>query len=699
MQNVLALRSTLIAIACFISFSALAQTEAEEGDIEEVIVTAQKREERLAEVPISISVLSGEMLDKASIAGVTEALNRVPGLVANKGVQGEGTQIGIRGVTAAAANSTGSSPVGYYLDNVPLGFIRSSTIPDPGSYDLARIETLRGPQGTLYGSGGMNGLVRVITHDADLDAFEAKGRATISDTEGGGFNWRGDAALNVPIVEGKFAVRVVGGYQDLSGWIDSPSGDDINDSELKTLRLRANAAPSENVTIGFSAWSSRSDANAPSVSNDDEFTFATKDQPITSDFDLYNLSIGVDFSGVTLSSWTSYVDFDNIGLLDLTSLGVPGLGLETGFRSEIWSQEFVLNSDVASEWRWSLGAFYRNAEDHQSSLFVLPGAIRANLYDSSESYAFYGEVGRRFADDRFAWTVGLRYFHDKVQHWGNPMATTVELPKEGDTFDATTPRLVLQWFANDDVNFYASYAEGFRSGFPQNIAIRQLFPDFPAVEPDTLHNYEIGTKSDLADGRVSIDAAIYYMDWEDVQLNLTVPYINNATITTPVNGDSASGIGIDFGITARPAEAFEIGATVSWNNLELDSDAVFNNAVVIPAGERMNFSSEYTLGGFANYSMPLGSNGFQGVFEVSANYSSEQMNRLFPPPVYISQGEEFFDLSASFTLLSDSKWSLMLFGDNLTDDYGRFPGVGRNVTDWYPRLRPRTFGLQFDFAY
>ena len=699
MQNVLALRSTLIAIVCSISFSAFAQTDAEEGNIEEVIVTAQKREERLAEVPISISVETGEVIDKATFEGVTDVMNQIPGVVANKGVQGHGTQIGIRGVTAAAANATGSSPVGYYLDSIPMGFIRSSAMPDPGAYDLERIEVLRGPQGTLYGAGGMNGLIRVLTHDANLDAFEAKGRAMISDTTDGGFNWRGDAAINVPIVEGKFAMRVVAGYSEMDGWIDNAVEDDVNDLEQTNIRLKMNAAPTDNVSIGFSVWSSRDDFGAPSVGDEDRTTKASMDQPIEADFDSASLEIGVNFTGVTLSSMTSYIDYDNFGVLDLTSLGVPGLGLETGFTSEVFAQEFVLNSNIDSPWRWSAGVFYRNAEDSNTSRFQIPGFVQANLFDESESYAIYGEIGRRFADDKFAWTVGLRYFADDVAHYGNPPGSPVVLPKEGDDYDATSPRFVLQWFPDDVNNFYASYAEGFRSGFPQNIVIRQSFPEFPAVEPDTLHNYEIGSKSDFMDGRVSFETAVFYMDWQDVQLNLTVPYINNATITTPVNGDSASGWGFDVGVNARPTDQFEIGATFSWNDLTLDKDVVINNAVIVHSGDRLNFSSEYTASGYGSYTFPIGSGGFEGRVAASANYTSEQFNRLFPPPVYISEGTDFFNLRASFTVLAEESWSVMLFADNLTDDDGRFPGVGRNVTDWYPRWRPRTIGLQFDFAY
>lgn len=184
--------------------------------------------------------------------------------------------------------------------------------------------------------------------------------------------------------------------------------DDVNDMQQTNIRLKMNAAPTDNVRIGLSVWSSRDEFGAPSVGDDDRTTKAAMDQPITADFDAYSLEVDVGFKAANFSSMTSYYDFDNLGLLDLTSLGVPGLGLETGFTSEVFAQEFVLTSAIESPWQWSAGVFYREVEDSNTSVFAIPGAIKANLYDESESYAIYGELGRRFADDRFAWTIDQR---------------------------------------------------------------------------------------------------------------------------------------------------------------------------------------------------------------------------------------------------------------------------------------------------
>ena len=177
--------------------------------LEQIIVTAQKRQERLQDVPISIAVLGGKDLDTSTYQGVTEALTAVPGVAAVTDGQGGGTFISVRGVSAASYLFSGSSPVAYYLDSIPFGLVDSAIAPDTNAYDLERVEVLRGPQGTLYGANALNGVVRVLTHDADLDQFELKGRTSGSSTEDGGGNYRGDVAINMPIVEGKVAARAV----------------------------------------------------------------------------------------------------------------------------------------------------------------------------------------------------------------------------------------------------------------------------------------------------------------------------------------------------------------------------------------------------------------------------------------------------------------------------------------------------------
>ncbi len=162
------------------------------------MVTAQKRTERLQDVPISITVLNGGDLDRSTVDGVMDALRGVPGVAPSVNVFGGSSNVSIRGVSAAGPQYFGSSPVGYYVDSVPFGLVKSAISPDSSAYDLERVEVLRGPQGTLYGASAQAGVVRVLTNDPVMNEFDFKERASVSDTEYGGVNYRTDTAVNLP---------------------------------------------------------------------------------------------------------------------------------------------------------------------------------------------------------------------------------------------------------------------------------------------------------------------------------------------------------------------------------------------------------------------------------------------------------------------------------------------------------------------
>ncbi len=386
----------------------------------------------------------------------------------------------------------------------PFGLVKTAVAPDSDAFDLSRVEILRGPQGTLYGASALNGVVRVLTNEADLSNFELKGRGALSATADGGESYRGDVAVNVPIVEGKLAARAVVGYENVSGWIDSPVANDINDGELRNYRLKVAAQPTEQLSIGLSAWSARDSYGAPSAGSDGGRTSATIPQPLSTAYDAYNARIGYDFTSFVLSSNSSYLDYRNRGQLDLPGSAAP---FTTGLDSTVISEELTLNSARDGAWRWSLGGFYRDAQDRITQS-VLP-FFGINWGDGSKSYAVFGEIGRRFLDNQFEWTLGLRNFHDRVYSRQNvPDIGDIDpnvLYQRDDSFSSTTPRAVLNWYVNHDVTLYASYSQGFRSGFPQYASVAKAHSDFPPVRPDKLTNFELGAKTDLFERRLSID--------------------------------------------------------------------------------------------------------------------------------------------------------------------------------------------------
>lgn len=675
--------------------------------LEEIVVTAQRREERLQDVPVSISVLGGAALDRSTAQGVAESLSSVPGVSLITGNQTGGSQIAVRGVAANGQQFLGPSPIAYYLDSVPFGFVKTALAPDSNAYDLDRVEVLRGPQGTLYGSSALNGVVRVLTKNADLENFELKARTAGSGTSEGGENYRGDLAVNVPIIEGKLAARAVLGYEDWSGWIDRADGEDVNDVKRRNFRLKLNAQPTEQLSVGLSAWSSRADYGAPATADDNHQQAATLDQSINADYDVYGLKIDYDLGALSVTSATSYIDYLSDGGLDLSPLSPVFLAqtrLQTKLNSKVFVEEVYLRSDQGDLWRWTLGGMYRDARDRNyqwRKQYVTP----ALWFESSTSTAVFGELTRRFLDGRFEVTGGLRYFEDDVELREVSRSLGI-VPGTGtrtdNNYDATSPRLTLTWHSSENATLYASYTEGFRSGFDQNPATKAAAPTLPTVDADTVRNYELGAKSSLWDGRVSIDTAVYYIDWQDVQLPLSV-LILGTPFAAVVNSKSASGVGFDFGAAIEPVDGLQLGLSFSWNDLALDEDVISAGTGGVPVtlfqeGDRLNFSPEYSAGASLGYLFPMGSGGYEGQLSLSGSYTSELVTKnVAGTAVATATGDDILVGRVSFSVHSPNHWAASVFVDNVNDEDGVV--LRGTVPSWSSRIRPRTAGLQLEYSF
>ncbi len=674
------------------------------ADVEEVVVTAQRRDERLQDVPIAMSVLGGDALDKSSYRGVTEVLNSIPGISTNENYLGGGTTVTVRGVTASAPTLTGASTIAYYLDEVPFGLLRTAIAPDSNAYDLERVEVLRGPQGTLFGSSALNGVVRVLTKDADLSGLETKVRASGSGTSEGSTNYRVDGVVNVPLIEDKLAVRAVVGYQDDSGWVDSLAREDINDRQVQTYRLKIGAQPAEPLTFDLSAWSSRSESGAPSFGHVFDKTRTTMDQPIETNYDAYGAHIAYEFPAFTLVSSSGYLDYYNFGnlALDVPGFGFPDTAFIQSIGSHVFSEEISLNSASSAPWRWSAGAMYRRGTErmhqHYTGAFAVIPVL--NYYNLSESYAVFGELTRVFGDGRWEITGGARYFTDEESQ-KHQTGIGAPVNQAETTAHATTPRVVLAWHPSDGVMTYASYAQGFRSGFPPTDAVLVLNPDFPAVKPDRLHNYEIGSKGRLLGGALAYDAAVYYIKWDDIQQQIGVPFTGSGNLSffpAQINGEAASGAGADLSITVQPANGLNLSAYVGWNDLQMDGQIFSNGAILFDEGDRLNGSPEYTAGASVAYTFPMNGSGYEGTVFVSTNYTSEQSYRGIGFPG-VSEGDEIQTARLTFTVASPHHWSLMAFVDNLTDERGTPTVTFVGIEDWSARLRPRTIGVQVEYDF
>ena len=698
------LLATFVAVFGAVSHGASAQGDNDaatgQSKLDEIIVTAQKREESLQEVPISIAVLGGNELDSSRFEGVKDALRQVAGVHLFQANTGDAV-ISIRGV-ASGALFAGSGGVGYYIDEVPYGFVKSAVLPDASPFDLERVEVLRGPQGTLYGANALNGVVRIMTKDANLDEVQFKMRSSTSTTSSGGENYRGDVVFNAPVIPGKLAARAVIGYNDLSGWIDKPSRNDANDLQLQNYRLKVNAQPVENLSVALNFWHADREAGAPNISGDDGRSIAQDNESISTDYDIYGVKITYDFPSFSLFSSSSYMDYSNDGVLDLIAVGAP-ISVVTKLDADVFAQEIRLSSLNSGLWNWSVGGLYRDASDSlMQGLGVMVPITPFPIFNvSSESVAIFGEVARSFFDEKVKLAVGLRYFEDKVSGDEYAAISADSAVFETDLeFDAVTPRVVLSWYPEDNLTVYGAYSEGFRSGFDNAGVVKAVVPDFPNVEPDTIVNYEVGAKGIMLSGRLAYDIAVYYVDWVDIQSKLAVTREDGLNLVASVNGESASGAGLDLGLLFQPTDGLRLGLNIGWNDITQDSDVFSSGFLLLEEGGRANESVEYTAGLTTDYTFSIGVNGFEGRFASTTNYSSAVTNRTIRSGALVSaEGDDFLTTDLSFSITSSSqKWTATAFLDNATNENGalrREPGIPL----FTPRLRPRTVGLQFEYQY
>lgn len=717
--------------------------EVQDAKLEEIVVTAQKRTELLQDVPISISVLSGQQLDSSSYSGAVDAIRTLPGVDTYESQYSGGVTFSVRGVSNVAPNFGGAGPIAYYIDGVPYGFIRSSVYPDPSIYDLERIEFLNGPQGTLYGASALNGVMRILTHNANADAFELKTRGAFYSTEGGTGSYRGDLAVNVPLIEGRLGVRAVVGYQDDGGWIDArpvpgtmivdpngapgacspdspqgciaaPNRDDVNDQRRRNYRLKVHAQPSETLSVDLTAWRLDTDTGAPPYSQDDGTIRAALPQSQFSNYKVYGATALKEFSAFSLTSMTSYIDFESYGIVDGNPPGVnfPGTQ-ETQLDARVFAQEFNLASRIEGPLHWVTGAFYRDAKDlsydlYNSDFLFSYREVLDDFTDTSESYAVFGEIGRRFFNDKLDVAVGLRYFHDKQVMTLNSSYPSAGTLVPGDSFEAIseawTPRAVLTWTPTPDQMVYLSYGQGFRSGFAQSPAVQKQVPDFTPAKPDKLTNYEVGTKASILGGRLSYEAAVFYIDWQDPQQIVSTLYDTTGNVqvlvTAVLSEGSISGPGASFGLTVRPLGGLELGANASCNDLKNHQTVQINQA-----GKRPPSSPECTYGASAQYEWALGS-GFQARLGISGTYKGRAQGDALildeTTGINYNVSDEITMARAQLAIESSRNWRAMLYADNLTDEDstpGRAYDTPLGSADWSQRYRPRTLGVQLEYNF
>jgi iron complex outermembrane recepter protein len=680
--------------------------------LSEVVVTAEKRSERLQDVPIPVSAISTEGLLDNNETRLADYFAKIPGVNFTSNVRGAPV-IAIRGL--ATGTDLVNPTVGIVIDDVPFGSSTGlgggDTTPDIDPSDLERIEVLRGPQGTLYGASSLGGLVKYVTRAPSTSGMSGTVQVGMSGVRNGaepGYNARG--SVNVPVTE-NMAVLVSGFTHQDSGYIDNPTLGlhGVNKSHTSGGRVSAVWTPTDTLSIRLGAlYQQTSTDGASHIIVDPSLTdLQQNDTRHTGSIDKklqsYNLTVQDKLGPVELTSVTGYtithindvIDYSaGFGFLsDFTdqAFGIPvgttGSTMVDNNQTHRFSQELRLAMPVGTRVDWLIGAFYT----HERSPFSQ--GVLASLHDTGESvgnwadlrwHVTYAEYAG-FTDltfhltDRFDVQLGAR--ESKIEQTyhevdsgplvplfeGNPSPLDfglVSTHSSAFTYLAT-PRYKI----TPDMMVYARLASGYRPGGPNQTASAFGLP--LEFKPDKVRSYELGLKGDLAGRLLSYDASLYYIDWRDIQLLFIDP---NSGFGFVSNGSRAKSQGAEVSVETRPLRGLDVSAWVAFNDAKLTDAFPPGSQLVGSQGDRLPFGSRFSASLSVEQEFPLGEKVTGGV-GASATYVGDRVGNFTASQV--RQDYPAYARTDVNARVRYSDWTVLVYVNNVTDRRGvLYGGVG-----------------------
>ncbi|WBQ18946.1 TonB-dependent receptor [Sphingobium yanoikuyae] len=702
---------------------ALAQDAAPQAGVasdDAIIVTAQKRAERVQDVPISISVVGGEQMQQSGGSQLLDYAAYVPGLqVDNGGSPGRST-LSLRGVAPIGPSAT----VGVYLDDAPIG---SSGIYNRGQsfsldllpYDVERLEVLRGPQGTLYGASSIGGLLKYVTVQPDLQKLSVRGGVELfAIAHASDPGWAASAMVNVPIISDQLAVSGSYSRRETPGYIDNilTGKTDVNEAVQEGGRVALLWRPDPALTIKLSGlWQSVDSDNFGIVyegMNNSALAPGAKflntnsqlDEPFSSDFQYYSGSVAYDFGFAELSSTTSHSKLKILETSDASRIyGVLWGGYAiypARLHQKKWTEELRLTSASSDALEWMLGFFYTDEDNSHDQLVnaldldgnpipgIDPFAVVA-LPNTYKEYAFFGNATWKISD-LFHLTSGLRWARNDQTFTQLTQIPLAGLDSGGDGKsheEILTYSISPQLNLSRDTMLYVRVASGYRPGGP-NIAL----PGFPStVDSETVTSYEAGIKARFLNGAVTFDAAAFLLDWKDLQISAAFA----AGINGLVNAGKARSKGVEASLLVEPVRGLSVGANFAYTDARCTQTT--DNCA---DGDQLPNVPKLSAAMTADYRFPVGGTAearIGGALRIVGDrVSAVESSPLFVPV----DGYATLDLNAGITF--DHKWTLRAYVRNLGDEEGRITTSVATTNPGYLStvpLQPRTLGMAIDVAF
>ncbi len=696
----------------------------EDTSLATIVVTAEKREENLQNVPMSISAVSGNVLDNLNMRNFNDYAALVPGLSLLNSRPGY-TTLTLRGQNAGGVGST----VAVYLDESPFGsssaLLNGSILSgDFNTYDLQRVEVLRGPQGTLYGSNSEGGLLKFVTNAPVLGSFSGAVETSAEGVAGGSNGGNISAVVNLPIGD-KMAFRISGFDTDLPGYLDDPSRGqkDVNDGHQYGGRASFLVDPVDSLSVRLTATTQQSRYNGTNQEDADPVTFKpvhgdlgqerTFPEPSSFKYSNYAATINWDAGPFSILSNTAYsvlnsdavTDYTNIaaapGLSYGTALGGIGVSLDDRVNMTKTTQELRISSAPSDRLEWQVGGYFTRESgqllEHLlgellPDVTTLPGPPLevAELASTYKETAGYANLTFHF-NSQFDIQGGGRYSKNEQSASesltgalvGPPQIFTT--PSEGHVF---TYSVAPRWHIDQNTMVYARLATGYRPGGP-NALPPVAPPDVPReYGADKTTNIELGIHTSQLSGLFTLDFSVFHVDWKDIQL---LEQVDNTGING--NGGKARSQGFEWTVGWVPVHGLTFQWSSAYTDAQLSTDAPAVHGVTgdwLPYAPKVSttLDGEYTWSAFSNYKGFLGGTyAYIGTRKTDFGSASDLTSQVSLPSYNTMAARFGFD---------NEHYRFTVYGRNLSDArgitgyvYTGAPGLNGTISI----IQPRTVGV------
>ena len=710
---------TIFSIAFPLSFSVSAQEESSSLVIEEIIVTARKRDESIQDVPEAVTAIAAQ-LRESSVRRIDDIQNFAPNLIIGRspGI-GSGAGITIRGISTLDVDKSLEPPVGVVMDGMFLGTASGVLLEN---FDIERIEVLRGPQGTLFGKNTTGGVLNIIRTPVTME-YGADISMTIGDFGRQDFK----AVINVPIIEDKMGLKIFGASIQSDGHVyNSTLKRDVGGDDKVNLGFAAQWEPNENLSIklhheimndqseqgayvnrntvgmlactitqiGFDPYNGcEKDANdGPDLTESDGSNFSDNEYKTTI------LTVNYDTENFLYTFISTDRDMDEQNMQDFD--GSPARLLRMNYYND-WHQksnEFRITSQFSDkfefvagiyDWevdytqRWDVGDLhYRLSQLGLPYPGYTPTTLNSNGQSQvTESIAIFFS-GDWHINDKLTLTAGFRWTEeekdfiggDRGMPWdpqspdGDIIPNTIPplfnpRPYQG-KWDETTPKIGVRYQPNDDLMFYASYSEGFKSG---GFFGRQAnFNIDPSYEPEYLKNIELGWKSTLMDGRMIFNGSIFEAKYEDKQESILIPVDLSNVATVVRNASSLDMTGLELELVYQISESWDIMVNAGFMDTEYAdyfADLTGDQIVTDNSDLTPRNTPDSTYGATTSYVTPLGN----GELKTRLSYRFRDSVESDASNNSLGTLDTLEDLSATISFSMD-EYTISIYGRNLTDE-------------------------------